>query len=145
MSLLFVWIAIIILAVLIDLLTSNFLFVFFAGGAIVALIAEALNLGWAVEIIAFILVSIILLVIFYPMIHKKTREQRALAQTPEQSYIGKRFILNKNLTDTLQHKIDGIYWQIKNGESTIIAAGTEVEITAVEGNKFIIKIYHKEA
>ena len=61
-----VWLGIMIVAILIEIATMGLTTIWFAGGALIAVLASAIHLPLAVQIIAFLLVSVLLLVFTRP-------------------------------------------------------------------------------
>lgn len=61
-----IWIALIILFAVVEIITVGLTSIWFAGGALVALLLAAIGLGIAAQFVAFVAVSILLLVFTRP-------------------------------------------------------------------------------
>jgi membrane protein implicated in regulation of membrane protease activity len=132
------WVFIGGLALAIDLITSAFLFVWFTIGAVVAVVLAIACFSFPVQLITFVAVSVLLMMIGYPIVKKSLKNTVGKTPTTEQGYIGREITVDKDIEEKASIKIDGIYWTVKNeGES--IRKGDRVLITGIEGNKIIVK------
>jgi membrane protein implicated in regulation of membrane protease activity len=140
MGIMFLWIILAAGALIVDILTSNILFVSFTIGGIFAIIANSLKLSSNLQIIIFILVSLISLALIYPLITKKLKKTVAKTLLMEQSYIGRKVQIEEDIIEKGKIKVDGIYWTAKN-ESDPLHSGDTAIIVGIEGNKLSIKKY----
>ena len=62
--LVYVWLAVVVFTLIIEFSTTDMISIWFAGGALVALILAAFNVWWVIQLIAFIVVSAVLLALF---------------------------------------------------------------------------------
>jgi membrane protein implicated in regulation of membrane protease activity len=132
------WLVIGGLALAVDLITSAFLFVWFTAGALVAIVLSLAGFNFTVQLISFIAVSVILMMIGYPIVKKSLKDTVKKMPTTEQGYIGREIMVDQDILEKANIKIDGIYWTVKNeGES--IKKGDRVLITGIEGNKIVVK------
>ena len=137
MGVLLFWLAISIVAILIDIFTSAFLFVWFAIGGFAAIASGLAGLEFPAQLGIFIVVSLVSMAIGYPVVKKNFKNT---TNTPlmEETYIGKVFLAEEDIDKTLRFKVGGIYWTGKN-EGPIINKGESYKITGIEGNKLLIK------
>ncbi len=131
------WLAVIVLAIMIDLVTSDFLFSGFSIGALVALILAMINTSVISQIIIFGLVGVMFIFLIYPIIRKYLDMNKVESKTREESYIGKEIILEEDIAKEGKLKLDGVYWTFKSEEK--IKKGEKAKIISIEGNKIIIK------
>lgn len=138
MGLAIFWLAIAIFAFVIDILTSNFCFVLFSIGAIVAAICGALGISFWFQIIIFAIISIISLMIGYPWLKKKYKTLHKNIPLMEQTYIGKVMKSEIEIDKKAQVKVNGEYWTVIN-DGSVIHEGDKFVITGIEGIKLKIK------
>lgn len=132
------WILIGAAAVAVDIITSAFLFMWFALGAIAAIIALILGFSFVVQVIVFLLVSILSMLAGYPVVKRTLKKSVRTTKTMEQSYIGRKFTADEEVSERGRMKVDGIYWTIqKVGED--IKKGDRLEIVGLKGNKLMVK------
>lgn len=132
------WLAIAIITLLLDIITSSFLFIWFTIGGMAALIAMTFNYSQYIQWVVFISVSVIFMAVGYPLVKKTIKKTVPRTATMEEGYIGREIIIDEDVIEKALIKIDGIYWTIKN-QGTPIKKGDKVIITGLEGNKILIK------
>ena len=137
MTILF-WILLAVCVVVLDALTGSFLFCWFAIGALGATIAELLGVGFAGQILTFLVISITTIAIGYPWAKKKFKENVKHTPLREEGYIGKTFIAEENIISKSRVKLDGTYWTVDN-EGIEIKKGEKYTISEIKGNKLVIK------
>jgi membrane protein implicated in regulation of membrane protease activity len=137
------WVIVGAVAVAADLITSAFLFMWFALGAIAAIIALMLGFSFTIQIIVFLFVSVVSMLIGYPVVKRTLKKSVKVTKTTEQGYIGRKLTADEEITERARIKVDGIYWTVqKVGEN--IKKGDRVEIVGLKGNKLLIKKVEKK-
>ena len=134
-----VWLLVAIALIVIDIVTSSFIFMWFSLGAIVAIMLSLLEISVAWQIVAFLAVGVATVSIGYPWAKKKFKADVNHVPTMEQTYIGKEMIANEDMEEKSKIKVDGIYWTAYN-KGKIIKKGEKYTITGIEGNKLIVKL-----
>ena len=138
MTALVMWIIISVVALVVDIATSAFLFLWFTIGGIAAIIALIFGSAVSIQIIVFIGVSAISMAIGYPLMKKTLRGTVSKTNTMEEGYIGREITVDEDLIEKAKVKIDGIYWTIKNiGDP--VKKGDKISIIGIEGNKLIVE------
>jgi membrane protein implicated in regulation of membrane protease activity len=137
------WIIVGAAAIAADIITSVFLFMWFALGAIAAIIALMLNFSFTTQLIVFLLVSVVSMLVGYPIVKRTLKKSVTGAKTTEQGYIGRKLTADEEITERARVKVDGIYWTVKK-VGRDIDKGDRVEIVGLEGNKLLIKKVDKE-
>lgn len=135
---LILWIIIGATALVADLITNVFLFIWFTIGSIAAIIAMTLGYSMTVQVITFVAVSAIFMAVGYPLVKETIKKTVKKTPTMEQGYIGRKITVDEEVMGKAIIKFDGIYWTIKNiGEP--IKKGDSIEISGIEGNKLLVK------
>ena len=111
------WVIVALGALAIDITTSSFMFVWFALGAISSMIAIGLNASVAVQAISFVAVSAVAMAVGYPIVKRTIKKTVTKTLTMEEGYIGKEFIITKDIDEKANIKFQGIYWTVKNVEN----------------------------
>ena len=138
MGIVILWIIIAAVAILIDIATSSFLFVWFTVGAIAAMIAEVMGVSFGIQVIIFLVVNLITVSLGYPWAKKKFKTSVKRTPLMEETYIGRVMKAEENIGQRAKVKVDGIYWTVQNtGEE--IKAGDNFKIIGIEGIKLIIE------
>ncbi len=122
-------------------MTMGLTTIWFAFGALAALIAAALKLNIVIQVIVFLLVSVLTLVYTRPIATKVLKI--GSTKTNVSSLIGEKGVVTKAIEafNTGQVKVKGQVWTAK-GETleTAIAVGEEIVVTHIEGVKLIVKL-----
>ena len=133
------WLAAAIIFVVVEGLTMGLTTIWFAGGAIIALIAALLGAGLAVQIVLFFGVSVVLLLSTRKLFVKKLRTGQE--KTNIEALIGKEAVAISAIgqLSTGRVMIGGQEWSAVCGvEGLTIEEGTKVKVTAIEGVKAIV-------
>jgi len=133
-----VWFAVIILAAIIEINTMDLASIWFSAGGLIAFILALVGLHPIGQVIAFILVSIILLVSVRPIV--KNYLKTNVISTNTDRLVGKVAVCTKdiNVGERGEVKIDGKFWlAISSGDEDIII-DEKVEVLAIEGVKLVV-------
>lgn len=137
------WLAVVIIAFIIDILTSNFCFMLFSIGAFVAAILAIFGISFMFQVIIFSILSIIFLAGGYPLLKKKFKVSQMKTPLMEEKYIGKIIKSDKDIIEKGQVKVNGEYWTVIN-EGDNIGKGEKFIITGIEGIKLKVKKIQEE-
>lgn len=135
------WLVLFVVLLVIEIFTMGLTTVWFAGGSILAFILAYVGFGLPVQIIVFLLSSIILLVLTRPLAVKFFNKERQ--KTNAESLIGQKAVVLEKI-DTLhgtgRAEVNGMEWAAKTDESSeIIEVGEVVVIEGIQGVKLIVK------
>jgi len=131
------WLAIIVLAGILEASTMNLTSIWFIGGALVAVIAYLFGAPEWLQITLFIVVSAALLLSLRPVFSRYLK--RNDIKTNVDRLIGKTAICTLGIAED-EHgevKIDGKIWTAVAQEK--IQIGEKVEVLAIEGVKLMVK------
>ena len=133
------WTVIIIILVILEVLTMNLVAIWFAASALVGLILSLLNFSLMIQIVAFLIISAILLFYTKPFVKKYLKV--GIHKTNVDSVIGKNGIVIKPIKKYTSGlvKINGQTWTAISFNDEAIDKDEEVIIMAVEGVKLIVK------
>lgn len=134
------WLVIFLVLLLIEIFTLGLTTIWFAGGAIVAFISTLCDANITVQIILFVVVSVILLIVTRPIALKYLTKNTL--KTNVEEIIGKNAIISKEILDGNNNgeaKLNGEIWMARSQNGEQIKEGETVEIVAVEGVKLIVK------
>ena len=135
----FVWIGVAVVMAIVEALSLGFVTIWFVLGAVVALIAQVLGFGIAVQIVVFLVVSIAFLLLVRPYALK--HRNRGAAAEP--SMVGKtaRVIvpISADGTHGRVETADGVCWTAISAAGEDIPQGTQVRIVKVESIKLFVE------
>ncbi len=136
-----VWLVILIVAIAIEVGTLGLTSIWFAGGALAAVIFAALSLPIWLQIMVFLIVTLLLMVFTRPIAVKYFNKDRV--RTNVESMVGRQAIVVSeidNLQGIGQVTVGGQEWSARSeDENRHMAVGTVVEVVAVSGVKLIVR------
>lgn len=131
---------------MIEIATVGLTTIWFAGGALAALLANLLGAGFLVQGILFLAVSCILLFFTRPWALKHLNKKRT--KTNYESEIGKVMKLTQtadNMNQTGKAIVDGQEWTVRSkNDSEVLEEGSLVRVVAISGVKLIVERYKEE-
>lgn len=135
------WLVVLVVLVIIELLTMGLTTVWFAGGALVATMAALLHAPLFLQIILFLIVSVVLLFSTRPLAVKYFNKDRI--RTNAESLVGRQAIVISeidNLQGIGQVNVGGMEWSARTRVDGVrLPVGTVVTILAINGVKLIVE------
>lgn len=136
------WLCLAILLAVVEALTINMVSAWFATGAVVAMILDLYNYSLEIQIVIFLIVSIILFVCFVSLVKPRLNMQKNNSEpTNADRLIGCRGVVSSeidNLNNCGRVKVRGQDWSAYSQNNVRLAVGTEVEVKAIKGVKLIV-------
>lgn len=133
------WLAALIILAVAEAATVGLVCIWFAGGALAALIAAGVGAPIWLQIGLFLVVSAILLALLRPMLRKIVRPQRTA--TNADRHLGRTALVTEeinNLKETGAVKLDGVTWTARTEGEQVIPVGTRIMVLRIEGVKMIV-------
>lgn len=134
-----IWLVLMIVFLLVEAATVVTLSLWFAGGALVALIATLLGAPIWLQILLFLLVSAALLACLRPVVRKHFTPK--LAKTNIDSIIGSQGYVTEaidNISATGSVKLGAMEWTARSTTGKLIPKGTLVTVDKIEGVKVFV-------
>lgn len=135
------WLILSGLMFIIEIFTAGFLVFWFGVAGLCAMVLSFFTDSLLIQIITFIIISVILLIGTKPLINKYVLKEK-MVNTNVYTVIGKTAIVTTEINITKgigQIKVGSDIWAAVSENSEIIPVGTQVEILKVEGVKVIVK------
>ena len=134
------WILAIIIFLAMEAATAALVSIWFAGGAVAALIASLFGAGILVQILLFLVVSVACVIVLRNVAVKNF--ERKKADTNLDRIIGQSVIITQTVNNTTREgkaSINDVEWKVKSENDEIILAGETATVTAIEGVKLVVK------
>ena len=136
-----IWLAVLVVCVGLEIATMGLTTIWFAGGALVSAILAALNAPLWLQIVAFFVVSLILLYLTRPVAVKYFNKDRV--KTNVESLIGRQAIVISeidNLQGIGQVTVGGQEWSARSVKDDVqLPVGSVVVVRSVSGVKLIVE------
>ncbi len=135
------WLAALVVLIVVEILTMGLTTIWFAGGALAAVIAAGIGAPLVVQIVLFFAVSFALLYFTRPVAVKYFNKDRI--RTNAESLVGKQAIVISevnNLQGIGQVTVGGMEWSARATDNSVqLPAGSVVDIVAINGVKLIVE------
>lgn len=136
-----IWLVVLIAAIIIELPSMGLTSIWFAGGALVAILAAILNAPIWLQIILFLAVSLLLLFFTRPIAVKYFNKGRV--RTNVESLVGRQAIVTSeidNLQGIGQVTVGGQEWSARSlDDRQRIAVGNVVIVASISGVKLVVR------
>ena len=135
------WTILTVALALIEAATPQLITIWFAGGSFAALIISVCNLSFPVQLAAFIIVSVLLLIFTRPLV-KRIKENPDV-KTNTDALIGETCVVTEDIDNIHERgtvKLRSIEWMARSLNGNIINKDAIVEIKKIEGVKLIVDI-----
>jgi membrane protein implicated in regulation of membrane protease activity len=134
------WLGAALLLIAIEVVTLDFVLLMFAGGALAAGIANALGAPFAVQVLVFAVVSVLLLVAIRPWLLRHLRDRVPLVETNAAAQVGKPAIV---VQDVNVHggrvKLSGEVWSARTArEGVVFPVGAELRVVRIDGATAVV-------
>ena len=137
---LYVWIAVLVAAVVVEALTNDFVAIWFFPAAVVSMILSLLNTTPWVQLLVFLILGLVLVVATRPLCRRflTTKQEK----TNVDAIVGKICIVTeeiRNIDEVGEVKVGGLHWSARAADNRIIPVGEQVTVKEVQGVKLIVE------
>ena len=138
----YVWLAVFVLSLIVEAETAGLASIWFAGGALVAMVLAIIGVGPVWQVAAFVVISLLLLAFTRPLARKYINK-RAEKTNVVDSIIGRTAVVTEEINNILatgKVVVDGMPWTARSAVTEeIIPVGTEVTVVSMTGVKCIVR------
>ena len=142
----FLWLAVIILAAVLEAVTTQLVSIWFVVGGIFALIAGLLGASLPVQVLIFAAASAVALIVTRPFVKRMLNIKRV--ETNADRYIGKIGIVTLEIDNEAgrgQVNVLGSIWTARSADSSVISVGERVNVESIDGVKLMVRRCVKNA
>ena len=137
-----IWIAVIVLAIIIELLTDQLVSIWFVPAAVVATVLDFAKIEIVWQLLAFFAIALVGIIIGRTFLAKYMKPGKD-SKTNIEAIIGERCIVTEkidNLAGCGQAKVRGQQWSARSvSDDDVFEVGEVLNIVAIEGVKLICK------
>lgn len=137
----YIWLAVIVVAAVVEIFTTQLVSIWFVAGGIAALVAYSLNAPINLQLLFFALVSAIMLIVTRPFVKKLLSVKKT--NTNADRYLGKIGVVIMEINNTLgtgQVNVLGSIWTARSSDGAVIEKGRRVLIESIDGVKLIVRL-----
>lgn len=140
------WLILLAVLIFIEFMTLGLTTIWFAGGALAAFVVSLFLDNLILELVIFVVVSLLLLYFTRPIVIKYFNPKRV--KTNYEELIGKEAVVITSI-DNLKAsglvKVNGQEWSARSADGTLIEKDTRVVVNGISGVKLIVSIKKEEA
>ena len=133
------WVVLLILMIVVEAVTAQMVTIWFAAGAVGAIIAERLGAEMWLQWIVFVAVSAVALILTRPLAKKLTKTNAQ--PTNADRCIGKTAVVTETIIN-IESKglvnVDGAIWTARSSDGSTIEKGEKVTVEKIDGVKLIV-------
>lgn len=133
------WLGLMVVFLAAEAATVSLVSLWFAAGALCALLLSMLGAGFTAQLVVFLAVSTILLALLRPLVRKFIKPK--IVQTNVNSVVGTVGIVTSdvdNVRYTGEVKLGAMTWTARSTTGELIPAGTKVSVDRIEGVKAFV-------
>ena len=137
----YIWLCVLIVSIVVEALVPGLVSIWFVPAALIAIALDFFNVSESIQIIAFLVISL-MLIVFSKTIWKKYISKNKIEPTNSDALIGQSAVVTKrvdNINSVGEVKINGQYWSARSETGENIEEGTVVTVTSIAGVKLICK------
>ena len=134
-----IWLALMVVFLIAEAMTVSMVSLWFAAGAVVALLLSLLKIQFWVQLILFFVVSGALLACLRPMVRRHVAPK--IVPTNVDAIVGTRGIVTAEIDNVCaagQIKVNGMEWSARSTTGEIIPEGTLIRVERIEGVKAFV-------
>lgn len=136
---LYIWIGIVIAAVIIEAITSQLVSIWFVAGAIAGALTGMFTDNVVIQLVVFLVVTAITLAATRPLVNKMNKRDKVSTNTDR--FIGQNGVVTEEINNVLgqgQVVISGNVWTARSKDDSVIAKDENVKVECIEGVKLIV-------
>ncbi len=134
------WLAVIILAAVLEAVTTQLVSIWFVVGGILAMIASLFGAPVPVQVLIFAASSAVALIVTRPFVKHMLNIKRV--GTNADRYIGKIGIVTVEINNEAargQVNVLGSVWTARSADADVISVGERVNVESIDGVKLIVR------
>ena len=135
------WLILMAVLLLVEAAVPGLVSIWFALGALAAMIGAVCKASLPIQIVLFVVVSMAALVVTRPLVKKYVNAK--VQHTNADRILGQECVVTEqvdNLAGTGEISVDGKRWTARSSDLAVIPQGSRVTVERIEGVKAIVKI-----
>lgn len=137
------WLVLTILCIVVEIATVGLASIWFAGGALVACLLDMAGIHVIIQVIVFLVISLLLLIVTRPFADRFINKNRT--KTNYEGIIGKVVRVTEridNINETGTALVNGQEWTARSeNDNIVLEQGDVAQVVNITGVKLIVKKY----
>ncbi len=139
-TMLLFWIVALVVLIIVEAVTAQMVTIWFAAGAVGAIVAERLGAEVWLQWVVFVAVSAVALIATRPLVKKLTKTK--VQPTNADRCIGQTAIVTEEINNVEgkgQVHVNGVTWTARSLDGTVFKKDERVTVERIDGVKLIVK------
>ena len=135
-----IWLVIVAVMLIIEIFTMGLTTIWFSVGALVSAVAAAFGASPGIQIVLFVVVSLLIMFLVRPFAMRVVNKERM--KTNIEAVVGEQAVVQEPIDNRKeQGKVifRGVDWMARSIDNTLIPEGELVQIEEVSGVKLVVK------
>lgn len=137
---LYVWIAVLVAAVVVEAITNDFVAIWFFPASLVSMILALFDVAPWVQLVLFLVIGLALVVATRPLCRKFLSAKGE--KTNVDALVGKTCLVTEeicNIKEQGEVKVGGLCWSARAADDRVIPVGEQVTVKEIQGVKLIVE------
>lgn len=134
------WLAAMLVMIVLEFATVTLTTVWFAVGALAAMIVAMCHWPWWLQLLVFTAVSVVLLIFTRPLIQKHVNAR--VQKTNADSLVGTEIRIAErvsNIDETGMAVVQGREWTVRSSDNSVLEPGDLATVVEIQGVKLIVE------
>jgi len=134
-----VWLVLLVIFAVIEIMSVALVSIWFCAGALVAMVLAVLNVPIIFQIAAFLVVSIVLMIVMIPVLREKINRKNV--RTNADRVVGQIAVVTEDIDNDGPSgavRVDGKVWTARSKDGEVIPKGAKVGVDCIDGVKLIV-------
>lgn len=136
-----IWVAAFVIFIVVELVTEGLVTLWFAAGSVITFFVALATDNFIVQLIVFVVSSILLLIFTKPILQKKFSKGKS--KTNVESVLGQTCRVTEEINNFNEKGvvvINGVEWSARSENDATIPVGSKVKVCSVSGVKVIVSL-----
>ena len=139
-----IWLVLMVAFIIFEAVTVQLLSIWFAAGALAAMIVNLLGAEVWLQVVVFFTVSIVLLAVLWPMARRHVKAK--VVATNADALVGRVCTVTEDIdpVEGGRVKLGDLTWSARSEQGDVIPAGALVKVQKIQGAKVLVEEVKKE-
>ena len=136
----YIWVAIILLAIVVEIATVELVGIWFVPGALIALVLALFGVHWAIQVGVFAVATVLFIIFFRKKLIQYLSKDKSKTNTDLLIVKELKLITPIAFQTPGSVKINGVVWSASlEDETAELKEGSLVKVVEIKGNKLIVR------
>lgn len=140
MNYMYIWLIVLVITIIAEVATATSLVsIWFSVGALIAFVFSLLNFNIYVQVVIFLLASVLSLIFVRPLLYKLIKPKQTNTNADRAINQMYSIITDSDDNHIATLKANGLVWNARTIDNSDLKTGDRVLVKSIEGSKFIVE------